>query len=151
MFDFKSVVQSIKDGSAELKKSALQYKNKGFLNIAVGGSVFVAYADGTISSEEKKKMMVQIQHHDALSVFDTADILAAFREWDELFSFDVDVAKTKLFKELCSLRSDVSKSRTLVRIFISIGASDGEFDNDEKSAVREMCIEMGTEPSEFQL
>ena len=148
---FSNFVNKLKAGSAELKKSALKFKNKGFLDKTMAGCALVAFADGEVTKEEKIKMMKYVEVDDVMSIFDTSDVIASFKKWVDLFEFDVDVGRTKVLKELSALKSKEDEARTLIRILISIGAADGDFDEDEKSVVRDACIEMGLSPAEFQL
>ena len=148
---FANFVNKLKAGSAELKKSALKFKNKGFLDKTMAGCAFVAFADGEVTKEEKLKMMKYVEVDDVMSIFDTNDVIASFKKWVDLFEFDVDVGRTKVLKELSALKSKEDEARTLVRILISIGAADGDFDEEEKSVVRDVCTEMGLSPAEFQL
>ena len=39
----------------------------------------------------------------------------------------------------------------LISVCCSIGAADGNFDKNEMDLVREMCIMLGLNPSDFQL
>lgn len=148
---FSDFVNQIKSGAADLKLKAQKFKNKGFLDKAMAGCAWTAFADGDVSSDEKLKMMKHVEHDEILSVFDTTEVIAAFKKWVELFDFDVDVAKAKALKELGSLKGKDAEARMLVRIFISVGASDGDFDSEEKAVVREACLEMGLAPEDFQL
>jgi tellurite resistance protein TerB len=49
------------------------------------------------------------------------------------------------------LRSKPAEARLLVRVCCAIGASDGNFDETEKQAVKKICKELGLDPAEFDL
>lgn len=151
MSKFRNFVAQMKSGASDFKQKVMKFKNKSFLDKAMGGCAWVSLADGSVTSDEKQKMMKHIEHDDAMSVFDTKEVIEAYKTWIDLFEFDVDVARNKLLKELGALKSKEEEARSLVRIFISIGAADGDFDDQEKDVVRTMCLEMGLSPSDFQL
>jgi len=140
-----------KEAAQELKSSALQFKNKKFMNAMAAGSVLIARADGDISSEEKSKMMRMIGSNDALSVFDTADVIKVFNEYLEYFEFDADVGKTKAYEALNTIRGDEVQCRTLMRMIIAIAEADGDFDTTEKAIARKIAVEIGVNAAEFEL
>jgi tellurite resistance protein TerB len=39
----------------------------------------------------------------------------------------------------------------MVRVCCAVGASDGNFDESEKAAVRNICAELGLNPKDFDL
>jgi len=39
----------------------------------------------------------------------------------------------------------------MVRVCCAIGAADGNFDENEKTAVRNICAELGLNPKDFDL
>ena len=146
-----NLMNSVKSKAADLKTSALQYKNKSFLNAMASGAVLIARADGNISAEEKQKMMAIISNNDALSVFDQADVIKVFNEYLGYFDFDADVGNSKAYEALNKIRGDVVQCRTLMRLTLAIAASDGDFDEDEKAIARKVAVELGLTPSEFEL
>ncbi|MGI9212546.1 MAG: Tellurite resistance TerB, partial [Methylococcaceae bacterium] len=66
---FQDFFNTLKQKAGELKTEALKFKNRDFLNAAVGGSVLMALADGAVTSDEKQKMMRFIENYEPLSVF----------------------------------------------------------------------------------
>jgi tellurite resistance protein TerB len=59
---FDNFLSQLKTKANELKTEALKFKNKDFLNAAMAGSALIAMADGSISSEEKQKMIKFIEN-----------------------------------------------------------------------------------------
>jgi tellurite resistance protein TerB len=52
---------------------------------------------------------------------------------------------------ISKVKADSGVARLIVRGCIIIGAADGDFDDSEKAVVREICRELGQDPSEFDL
>tara|TARA_B100000767_G_scaffold57608_1_gene53408 strand:+ start:948 stop:1397 length:450 start_codon:yes stop_codon:yes gene_type:complete len=146
-----SLLDSVKKKASELKTGVLQFKNRSFLNACAAGSVLIARADGSISTQEKQKMMALITHNEALSVFDQADVIKVFNEYLGYFDFDVDVGDSKSCEALNKIRGDSSQCRTLMRLVIAIAAADGNFDADEKIMAKKVALELGLTPFEFDL
>ena len=146
-----SFFDDLKNKANELKNDVLKYKNKDFLNAAMAGSALIAMADGKISAEEKQKMLKFIENHDALSVFTTSDVIKAFQEFVGQIEFDQDIGESKAYQALAKMKSNAEAARLLIRIIISIGASDGNFDPDEKKIAVKIAKELGLNPAEFDL
>jgi len=140
-----------KDAAQDLKTSALQFKNKKFMNAMAAGSVLIARADGDISSQEKSKMMRMIGSNEALSVFDTEAVIKVFNEYLGYFEFDADVGQTKAYEALNTIRGDDVQCRTLMRMIIAIAESDGDFDSSEKIIAKKIAVEIGVVAADFEL
>lgn len=136
---FKEAFQSkTEELAAEVKK----FKNKEFLNAAMAGSVLVAVADGSVSSEEKQKMIRFIQTNQALKVFDTKKVVETFNQFLEVVEFDLDAGRAECFAAVAKLKGKEDQARLVVRMVIAIGESDGDFDSDERKVVEEISKEM---------
>ncbi len=148
---FANFLDGLKTKAGELKTGALKYKNQNFLNAAMAGSALMAMADGSVSSEEKQKMIKFIESNDALSVFTTSDVIKAFQEFVSQLEFDKDIGEAKAYQALGKMKSDVEASRLLVRMIIAVAASDGNFDVNEKAVAKKIAKELNINPSEFEL
>jgi tellurite resistance protein TerB len=148
---FDSFLSQLKSKANELKTEALKYKNKDFLNAAMAGSALIAMADGSISSEEKQKMIKFIESNDTLSIFTTSDVIKAFQDFVSQLEFDKDIGEAKAYQAIGKMKSNIEASRLLVRMIIAIASSDGLFDNDEKKIAIKIAKELGINPAEFEL
>ena len=148
---FENFLNQLKSKANELKTEALKFKNKDFLNAAMAGSALIAMADGTISSEEKQKMIKFIESNDALSIFSTSEVIKAFQDFVGQMEFDRDIGEAKAYQALGKMKSNAEASRLLMRMIIAIASSDGIFDFDEKKVAVKIANEMGLNPAEFEL
>ncbi|NOS87826.1 MAG: tellurite resistance TerB family protein [Methylococcaceae bacterium] len=148
---FDNFLSQLKAKASELKTEALKFKNKDFLNAAMAGSALVAMADGSISSEEKQKMIKFIENNDALSVFTTSDVIKAFQDYVGQLEFDKDIGEAKAYQALGKLKTNSEAARLLVRMIIAIASSDGNFDAQEKKVAVRIAKELAVDPAEFEL
>lgn len=148
---FNDFLSQLKNKANELKTEALKFKNKEFLNAAMAGSALVTMADGSISSDEKQKMIKFIESHDALSIFTTSDVIKAFGDFVSQLEFDKDIGEAKAYEALGKMKSNAQASRLLIRMIISIASSDGNFDQSEKKVATRIAKELGIDPAEFEL
>ena len=148
---FDNFLSQLKTKANELKTEALKFKNKDFLNAAMAGSALIAMADGSISSEEKQKMIKFIESNDALSIFTTSDVIKAFQDFVGQLEFDKDIGEAKAYQAIGKMKSNTEASRLLVRMIIAIASSDGLFDGDEKKVAVKIAKELALDPAEFEL
>ena len=148
---FESFISQLKEKANELKTEALKFKNKDFLNAAMAGSALIALADGSISAEEKQKMIRFIETNDALSVFTTSDVIKAFQDFVGQLEFDTDIGEAKAYQALGKMKSNNDAARLLLRMIIAIASSDGNFDSSEKRVATKIARELGLNPAEFEL
>jgi tellurite resistance protein TerB len=148
---FTDFLNKAKEKMSELKTDALKFKNKDFLHAAMAGSALISLADGTISSEEKKKMIKFIENHEALSIFSTREVIEAFQEFVSQIEFDRDIGDAKAYAALAKLKNNSEATRLVMRMILSIAAADGHFDNDEKTIALKIARELNVNPKDFDL
>lgn len=145
----------LKDNAAKaragLTAEVSKFKNRIFMEAAVNGCAVVAAADGSISSEEKQKMAGFIHRSEELKHFEMREVIEAFKKATEDFEFDKDLGRAGAFQKIGKIKGSEEQSRLLVRVVCAIGAADGNFDENERQAVREICIELGLNPADFDL
>lgn len=137
--------------SASLKTEVTKVRNKTFLEAVVAGCALVAYADGVVKPEEKQKMMGFLQTSDVLSVFDVTEVIKAFEKAAKSFEFDAAIGEANALQTVGKLKGKDAEARLMVRVCCAVGAADGDFDDDEKAAVRKICGELGLNPKDFDL
>lgn len=145
----------LKNMTDEAKKSVLdqvsRFKNREFLEAVVAGCALVAAADGSIKPEEKQKMMGFIQRSPELKVFSTADVVSVYNAHAETLAFDLSIGRMEAMRVIARLKKNPGAARAMVTVCCSIGAADGDFDGDEKKAVKEICSALDIPPAEFGL
>lgn len=148
---FQQFVEGLKQKASELKSEALRLKNKDLMQAAVSGSVLVAMADGSISGEEKRKMMLFIENYEPLSVFPAPQLIAAFQELVGQIDFDRDLGEAKAYEMLRKIRRRDAEARLVMRLIIAVAGADGVFDQSERRVARQIALELGIDPAEFEL
>ena len=135
----------------KLSAEVSQFKNREFMEAVVSGCALVAAADGTISSDEKQKMVGFIQNSNELKAFDVKDVIKSFNAVCEKFEFDQQIGRAEALKSIGQLRKKEDAARLLVRVCCAIGSADGNFDESERAACRTICNELGLNPGDFDL
>lgn len=145
---FKSWLQNSKQGLTEQVK---KFKNKDFMDAVVAGCAVVAAADGSIDANEKQKMAGYISRSEELKVFDMSAVIARFNHYVGNLEFDAMIGKQEALKSIAKFSGKPEIGRVIVGVCSAIGAADGDFDDKEKAAVRDICNSLGLNPSEFNL
>lgn len=141
--NFEAAKQTL---STELTK----FSNRSMMEAIVAGCAMVAYADGTVSSAEKQKMMGYLRSSDTMKVFDSNEIIQLFQKYVEKFEFDVTIGSGEAMAAIVKFKGK-PEAQLIVRICCAIGASDGTFDDQERKVVRGICQELGLDPHTFDL
>ena len=145
----------LKERSEEIRKQAgdtlKRFQNEKMLNALTGGCAWLASADGSISGEEKRKMLNFMQVSPEMKVFDTKKVLASFTSVADIFEADYEFGRIEAVSRISKIKGDAAASNVLVRLVIILGASDGNFDADEKKVVREMCGLLEIDSAQFDL
>ncbi|AMC36126.1 tellurite resistance TerB family protein [Iodobacter arcticus] len=148
---FDSIKKMGQDASNMLSNEVTKFKNKDFLNAVVAGCALVATSDGSISPEEKRKMLGYISNSDELKVFDSADVIDSFNKIAAKFDFDYEIGKAEALKIIAKLKSNPDACKLMIRVCCVIGAADGNFDANEQKMVITICRELGINEAEFDL
>ncbi|WP_426576442.1 tellurite resistance TerB family protein [Xenorhabdus stockiae] len=138
-------------GREELTNQVGRFKNKKFMEGTVAVCAHVAMASNGVSSEEKQKMVGFIKSSPELKVFDTTEIIDFFNKLVSSYEFDADIGKGEAMKYIMALKQQPEAAQLALRVGIAVAKSDGDFDNDEKNAAREICTALGFVPADFDL
>ena len=150
-FIFSKFTDFLKTTGQGINDEVKKITSKSFAEAVIAGCALVAAADGVITSEEKQKMAGFIKQNEALKLFDISKLIVMFEKYAKSFEFDYQIGKIEALSSIAKIRSKPDESKLLVRLCCIIGSADGDFDDDEKKVVREICKELSLNPSEFGL
>lgn len=111
----------------------------------------IAVSSDGVSAEEKQKMMGFLRSSEELKVFDTNEVIEFFNKLVSSFDFDMEIGKGETMKYILALKDQPEAAQLALRVGIAVAKSDGNFDQDEKLASREIAIALGFDPAEFGL
>jgi len=153
---FNSIVSKAKESFNSLKTEAQKYKSESFLNAAMAASAMIAVADGNISRDEKQKAIAFVRNHEALSIFDPAEVARKFKSYldsldPENPDSDADLAEITALNDIGKVKKNDDQARMVVRLAIAIGGADGDFDESEKAKAALIARELGLSPTDFGL
>jgi tellurite resistance protein TerB len=144
----KSKTQAMND---QLKTKSSQFRNKEFANGSMAMCALISAADGSIDATERRRTAALIASNEVLSVFPSDELRAKFDWYCDKLAADYDFGKVEAIATIGKLKSKPDQARAVIQIGLIIGSADGNFDDDERQAVREACFAVGIAPSEFEL
>lgn len=145
------VKNAFNTGREELTKQVGRFKNRKFMEGTVAVCARIAVSSDGVSAEEKQKMIGFLKSSEELKVFETAEVIEFFNKLVTSFDFDMEIGKGETMKYILALKSQPEAAQLAVRVGIAVAKSDGDFDRDEQTAVREIATALGFEPAEFGL
>lgn len=137
--------------NSSLQTNIGKFKNAEFANATMAMCGMIAAADGSISGQEKSKIAALITNNEMLKIFPAAELKQKFDHFCDKMTADYDFGKVEAIQAIAKLKSKPDQARAVIQIGIIIGGADGNFDPDEKKAVKEACNAVGIAASEFDL
>jgi tellurite resistance protein TerB len=128
-----------------------KFKSKDFAKASMAMCALIAAADGTITADERRKTAGFIGSNEALKVFEPSELQDHFTFYASKLEKDYEFGKVEAIATIGKLKSKPEAARAVIQVGIIIGGADGNFDEDEKRAVREACNAVGIAPAEFDL
>lgn len=137
--------------NSSLQTNIAKYKNSEFSNATMAMCGMIAAADGSVTGQEKGKIATLITQNEMLKIFPAAELKQKFDHFCDKMAADYDFGKIEAIQAIAKLKSKPDQARAVIQIGIIIGGADGNFDDDEKRAVKEACNAVGISPSDFDL
>lgn len=137
--------------NSSLQTNIGKFKNGEFSNATMAMCGMIAAADGNVSDQEKSKIAALITQNEMLKIFPAAELKQKFDHFCDKMAADYDFGKIDAVQAIAKLKSKPDQARAVIQIGIIIGGADGNFDADEKRAVKEACLAVGISPSDFDL
>jgi tellurite resistance protein TerB len=128
-----------------------KFKSKDFAKASMAMCALIAAADGTITADERRKTASFIGSNEALKVFEVSELQDHFNFYASKLESDYEFGKVEAIATIGKLKSKPDAARAVIQVGIIIGGADGNFDADEKRAVREACNAVGISPADFDL
>jgi len=148
---WNNLKDKMNDANDSLQKNIGQFKNKKFADASMAICALVAAADGDIDADERSKTAAFIMSNETLKVFNPSDLKEKFDFFCNKLEADYDFGKIDAIQALGALKGKQEQARACIQLGIIIGSADGDFDADEKKAIKEACNAVGIAPSEFDL
>lgn len=126
-----------------------RYKSQDVLEAVVAACALVAMADGYLDTVERQKMLEFVHQSEELRVFDTNKVIQKFNLFVSKIENNRMMGQAEAFRALGKIRTKPEIARLVARYCIAIGYADGNFDNNEKQMVSDICRELGLNPAEF--
>ncbi|GAA1909444.1 tellurite resistance TerB family protein [Streptomyces sodiiphilus] len=150
-----SLWNRIKDSTQNMQSQLIAKKNDlksgAFRDASMAMCALVSAADGSVDPAERQRVAALISTNEVLGNFPADDLRQRFEGYLDKLAADFDFGKVSLMQEIAKVKKKPAEARAVVQIGIIIGGADGDFDDDEKQVVREVCYALDLPPAEFDL
>ena len=148
-------LSKLKESAIELQGQLVtqvkQFQNKNFADATMAVCALVSAADGTIDTTERKRTAAFISSNDMLAVFDVSQLQQSFNTYCDKLVKDFDFGKIDLLQIVAKLKKTPPQARAAIQVAVLIAGADGNFDDNEKNVIREICRSLDIDPKEFDL
>ncbi|MBF0378498.1 MAG: tellurite resistance TerB family protein [Desulfamplus sp.] len=148
-------LSKLKESAIELQGQLVtqvkQFQNKNFADATMAVCALVSAADGNIDTTERKKTATFISSNDMLAVFDVSQLQQSFNTYCDKLVKDFDFGKIDLLQIVGKLKKTPPQARAAIQVAVLIAGADGNFDDNEKNVIREICRSLDIDPKEFDL
>jgi tellurite resistance protein TerB len=134
-----------------LQKNWSKDRQKNIMEAMVAGCVLVAVADDEVSQEERQKFIKLMQRVEESKAFGDEHIVATFDRFLERLDGYGATGRNGLLAMLETVANTQDTARLIVRLCKAVGEADGNFDDNEKAVVREICTRLKLNPADFDL
>lgn len=135
------------DCQSKAAETFSRIKDKTTFKRLVFACYLIGNADGDFDSDEKTAVANLIQQK--MPQYNTSDIRGVIEEADKSIAFDATLGKMELLDEVGKATGDAASS--IVRAAVFVAGADGDFDDNEKKVVRELCNRLSLDPANYGL
>lgn len=146
-----SLKDHVNSMNRSLQTKVAKFKNAEFAAGSMAMCAIIAAADGNVDGAEKAKTAGLIANNEALKVFPVAELKEKFDFFCGKLTADYSFGRIECLQAIGKLKKTEDQARAVIQIGIIIGGADGNFDANEKKAVRDACFALGINPTEFDL
>lgn len=137
--------------NGQFKTRADQFRNTDFANASMAMCALISAADGSVAAAERQKTAGLIANNEVLKIFPAEELRQKFDWYCDKLNSDFQFGQVEAIATVGKLKSKPDQARAVISIGIIIGGADGDFDADERKAVKDACFAVGISPAEFDL
>ena len=135
----------------EFIKDFRDVHDQGLMEGVVAGCAVVAYADGWVTAEERRRMLASLRGFEGIDNFHLSEVEHQFDEITTWFTHDHDEGERRALALVEKVRGRSADSDLLVQACCAIAAADGGFDAEERQAAQRICEVLDIDPARFDL
>lgn len=139
-----SILDGVQDG-------VRRYRNRTFLKTAMAASALAAYADGEVTLSERYRIDDILSTLERLRIYDPHKAVQILDEFLYALRETPHEARRVLIGKLERIAEDREAAELIVRIALSVCASDGVIVSSERAQFAEICDVLGFRVEDFDL
>ncbi len=124
--------------------------NKSLMEGTMAGLALVCRANGEIKNSEMNMMVGSLGRDEDLRVYDINKCIDEFKKRLSGFDLNEIIGETECLSIVGKVK-DQDKAKLMIAKCIALAGADGDFDDNEKAAVRKICTKCNVDSGEFGL
>ena len=116
-----------------------RFRNRHFLEAAMAASALLALADEEVLISERLALDYVLENVGELKIFDVHKAVDMFRDHVEAIQRDNVAGRERVSKALARFSGDEHAAHVLINACVFIAKADGDFSEQEKQVVTELC------------
>ena len=125
-----------------------KFKNKDFMEALCAGAAMVAFADGALEAQEKKRLLSFFENEEALKVFDPVELMGTWRRFVAEFESDTDMAELKAMREIKQV-TNREQQEMLAGYLTLIAKADGEIEPAERTKLVQIFKALSVDADDY--
>jgi tellurite resistance protein len=134
---------------AAVTRELERFRNRHFLEASMAASALLALADEEIALSERLALDFVLENLKELKIFDAHKAVNLFRDHAERIQRDVGSGKEKVVKAVAKFAGDEHAGQLIIRACVCIAKADGNFSEEEKAVIAELCQVLNLDPSKL--
>jgi tellurite resistance protein TerB len=119
------------------------------LDGVMAACALMAYADGTVSREERMRMLSIVPRFASLRSFSQSELVEAFERATAWFDAKHEDGALLALQTIRRVRQHPRYARPLLRACHAIATVDRTFDSRERQALISICVALDLDPAEY--
>jgi tellurite resistance protein TerB len=128
-----------------------QTRDRELMEAVVAGCAVIAYADGWVTVDERRRMLGLIRGFGPIASFTIDEVSFYLEEVTSWFEADHDGAERQALEVVARLRGRPRYPERLVQTCCAIADADGGFDAEERKAALRICEILEVDAAGFEL
>lgn len=142
------ISKNFMNSAAGLKDGIVKYKSKPFFDAIIAATALVAISDGVAAPSEREKVVEFIQSRDDLKVFAEYRVREVFRGYIARLIENTEAERRAIMKMLRRFQRK-PEAELIITLCCLVAEAVYNFEDEERHAIRSMCLEMGVSTTKF--
>jgi tellurite resistance protein TerB len=126
-----------------------RFRNRHLLEAAMAAGALLAAADGEVLISERLALDFLLENVKQLRDFEVHKAVDLFQDYAEALRRDPAAGRKRVMDTVTRFAADPQAAHLLIRACMVIAGADGEFSENERRAIGDLCGVLGVDVAQF--